>query len=165
MEVGRRARLKVEGIGQPSHFVVRAFDGDSTEGTLVDPFHGATLSLEDCQDRLDTIYDGQVLLTEDHLRPATNKEILARMLTNLKLIYVQAKTYRQALAVVERIQLVTPAAFGEHRDRAALLMQLDRLAEAINDTEIYLRLAPKAPDADEARERLHLLQRQQAMRN
>lgn len=165
MEVGRRAGLKVEGIGLPSHFIVRASGDDATGDTLVDPFHGTTLSLEDCQDRLDTIYDGQVLLTEDHLRAATNREILTRVLTNLKLIYLQAKTYRQALAAVERIQLVTPGAIGEHRDRAALLMQLDRLAEAITETEIYLRLAPGAPDADEARERLHLLQRQQAMRN
>jgi regulator of sirC expression with transglutaminase-like and TPR domain len=165
MEVGRRAGLRVEGIGLPSHFIVRASYGDAAGATLIDPFHGTTLSLEDCQDRLDTIYDGQVLLTEEHLRPAKNREILARMLTNLKLIYVQAKTYRQALAAVERIQLVTPGAIGEHRDRAALLMQLDRLAEAISETEIYLRLAPGAPDASEARERLHLLQRQQAMRN
>jgi regulator of sirC expression with transglutaminase-like and TPR domain len=165
METGRRAGLKAEGIGLPSHFIVRVFDSDSTEGTLVDPFHGATLSLEDCQDRLDTIYEGRVLLTEEHLRPATKREILARVLTNLKLIYAQAKAYRQALAALERIQLVTPGAIGEHRDRGALLMQLDRLREAITETEIYLRLAPKAPDADEARDRLHLLQRQQAMRN
>ena len=88
-----------------------------------------------------------------------------RMLTNLKLVYVQSKMYRQALAAVERIQLVAPKTTVEHRDRAALLMQLDRLAEAISETEIYLRLAPKATDANEARERLHLLQRQQAMRN
>ena len=165
MEVGSRARLRVEGIGLPSHFIVRAFSAGSTQGTLVDPFHGTTLSLEDCQDRLDTIYDGQVLLTEEHLRAATKRKILARMLTNLKLNYTQARMYRQALAAVERIQLVMPGAASEHRDRAALLMQLDRLAEAIAETETYLRLSPDATDAKEARERLHLLQRQQAMRN
>jgi regulator of sirC expression with transglutaminase-like and TPR domain len=165
MEIGSRASLQVEGIGLPSHFIVRAFAGDSTEGTLVDPFHGTTLSLEDCQDRLDTIYDGQVLLTDEHLRAATKREILARMLTNLKMIYVQARMYRQALAVVERIRLIAPGAADEHRDRASLLMQLDRLPEAIAETETYLRLAPEASDAKEARERLHLLQRQQAMRN
>lgn len=165
MEVGSRAHLQVEGIGLPSHFIVRAFDADSTEGTLVDPFHGTTLNLEDCQDRLNTIYDGQVLLTEEHLRAATKREILARLLTNLKLNYTQARMYRQALAAVERIQLVAPGAASEHRDRAALLMQLDRLAEAIAETETYLRRAPQAADAKEARERLHLLQRQLAMRN
>lgn len=165
MEVAGRAGLRVEGIGLPSHFIVRAFHDDEGEGTLVDPFHGTTLSLEDCQDRLDTIYDGQVLLTEDHLRAATKREILVRLLNNLKLNYTQARMYRQALAAVERIQLVTPGAAGEYRDRAALLMQLDRLAEAIAETETYLRRAPEAADAKEARERLHLLQRQQAMRN
>src|SRR5256714_1746996 len=153
MEVGSRAHLQVEGIGLPSHFIVRAFSADSTEGTLVDPFHGTTLNLEDCQDRIDTIYDGQVLLTEEHLRAATKREILARLLTNLKLNYTQARMYRQALAAVERIQLVTPGAASEHRDRAALLMQLDRLAEAIAETETYLRRAPQAADAKKARQR------------
>jgi regulator of sirC expression with transglutaminase-like and TPR domain len=165
MEVGRRAGLRVEGVGMPRHFIVRVRETDSAEGTLVDPFHAKTLDLKDCQDRLDAIYDGQVMLTQEHLRASTRREILARMLTNLKMIYVQAKLYRQALAVVERLQLVTPGEVGEHRDAAALLMQLDRIPEAIAETETYLRRAPRATDADEVRERLHLLQRQQAMRN
>jgi regulator of sirC expression with transglutaminase-like and TPR domain len=165
MEVGRRAHLQVEGIGLPSHFIVRAHADDAAEGTLVDPFHGTTLTLEDCQDRLDTIYDGQVRLTEEHLRASTKREILARLLTNLKLIYTQARMYRQALAAVERIQTVAPGAAREHRDRGALLMQLDRLPEAIIATETYLERAPEATDAKETRERLHLLERQLAMRN
>jgi len=165
MEVGRRAGLRVEGVGLPSHFIVRAREAGSTEETLVDPFNGTTLGIEDCQDRLDAIYSGHVLLTEEHLRASTKREILARMLTNLKQIYVQSRLYRQALASVERLRLITPGAVGEHRDRAQLLTQLDRLHEAINETEIYLRRAPAAPDATETRERLHLLQRQQAMRN
>jgi regulator of sirC expression with transglutaminase-like and TPR domain len=165
MEIGRRAGLQVEGVGMPGHFIVRVHGGSSLESTLVDPFHGKTIGLEDCQDRLDAMYGGQVKLTQEHLRASTKREILARMLTNLKMIYVQAMLYRQALAVVERIQLLTPEAVGEHRDAASLLMQLDRLPEAIAATETYLRRAPKARDAKEVRERLHLLQRQQAMKN
>ena len=106
------------------------------------------------------------MLDEDeHLRSVTTREILVRLLTNLKAIYARANLYRQALAAVERILLLTPYAADEHRDRGALLAQLDRLTEAIAETEAYLQLAPHAPEAEQAREQLKALQRQQATRN
>ncbi len=166
MEVGRRVGLSVEGVGMPGHFIVRVCESDSLASALVDPFHGKTLDLNDCQERLDEVYGGQVTLDEDeHLRSVTTREILVRLLTNLKAIYARANLYRQALAAVERILLLTPYAADEHRDRGALLAQLDRLTEAIAETEAYLQLAPHAPEAEQAREQLKALQRQQAMRN
>ncbi|MBA3765653.1 MAG: tetratricopeptide repeat protein [Acidobacteria bacterium] len=166
IEVGRRVGLNVEGVGLPGHFIVRVCGRDSIASALVDPFHGKTLDLNDCQERLDEVYGGQVTLEEDeHLRGATTREILVRLLTNLKAIYARANLYRHALASVERILLLTPYAADEHRDRGALLAQLDRLTEAIAETEAYLRLAPNAPEAEQAREQLKALQRQQATRN
>lgn len=166
METGRRAGFRVEGVGLPGHFIIRVREEeDSLQSTLVDPFHGRTLDRDDCQERLDEVYGGQVALTEAHLRGATTREILVRLLMNLKAIYARADLHRQALAAVERILLLTPHAPEERRDRGALLAQLDRLPEAIAETESYLQLAPNAPDADEAREQLKALQRRQAMRN
>ncbi len=166
MEVGRRVGLSVEGVGLPGHFIVRVRESDSQDCALVDPFHGKTLDLSDCQERLDEVYGGQVTLDEDeHLRSATTREILVRLLTNLKAIYAPANLYRHAIASVERILLLTPYAAAEHRDRGALLAQLNRLTEAIAEIEAYLQFAPHAPDADQAREQLKALQRQQATRN
>lgn len=166
MEVARRVGLSVEGVGLPGHFIVRVRERDSIASVLVDPFHGKTLELNDCQERLDEVYGGQVTLDEDeHLRGATTREILVRLLTNLKAIYARTNLYRHAIACVERILLLTPYAAAEHRDRGALLAQLDRLTEAIAETEAYLQLAPHAPEAEQAREQLNALQRQQATRN
>lgn len=165
IEVGRRAGLDVEGVGMPGHFIVRVRERGSVEATLVDPFHGRTLDPAECQQRMDEALGGQVLLTAAHLRATPKREILARLLLNLKAIYVQADLYREALACVERILILTPGAVSEHRDGGALLAQLGHLPEAIAETGMYLQLAPDAPDAAQVREQILKLQRLQAMRN
>lgn len=165
IEVGRRAGLDVEGVGLPGHFVVRVRELGERDAMLVDPFHGVMLTREDCQDRLDTVYNGRVLLSEEHLRAASAREILVRMLRNLKAIYARFALHRAALAVVDRILLLTPEDASEHRDRGALLAQLDRFAEAARETEFYLQAAPDASDAAEVREQLNSIRQQQAARN
>lgn len=165
MEVGQRAGLRVEGVALPGHFIVRASAGSSETAMLVDPFHGRVIDEDDCQQRLDTVYGGQVPLTREHLAAATTREILVRMLRNIKAIYAQAKLYRQALAVVERILLVAPEAIDEHRDRGLLLGQLKRFPEAMIDLQLYLNFAVKATDAGHVREQLKRVQTQLAMLN
>ncbi|HLL16027.1 MAG TPA: transglutaminase-like domain-containing protein [Pyrinomonadaceae bacterium] len=164
MEVGRRAGVRVEGIGLPGHFIVRA-EGADGEPTLVDPFNGRIVDADDCQERLDTIYGGQAPLTDLHLRPVATRDILARLLRNLKCIYAQAGLYRRALSVIERILLVAPNALEERRDRGALLAQLGRYAEAIVDTEAYLKGARNAPDAERVTEQLKQMRLQLARLN
>ena len=134
MEIGRRAGLHVEGVGLPGHFIVRA-GGVGEEPVLVDPFNGRIVDADDCQERLDTIYGGQAPLTDAHLRPVPTREILARLLRNLKGIYAQAGLYRRALSIIERIFLVAPDAVEERRDRGAILAQLGRYSEAITDVQ------------------------------
>jgi regulator of sirC expression with transglutaminase-like and TPR domain len=163
MEVGRRAGLKVEGIGLPGHFIVRAWAGDSA--TLVDPFEGTTTDEEECQQRLDSLYSGQLPLTAEHLRPMSVRAILARMIGNLKAVYVQSQLYRRALAAVERILLLAPHSLEERRDRGLLLAQLGRLHEAVLEIQSYLNLAPEAQDAATIREQLNKLRMRLAMLN
>ncbi|HWS87430.1 MAG TPA: tetratricopeptide repeat protein [Pyrinomonadaceae bacterium] len=165
IEVGRRAGLRVEGVGLPGHFVVRAFEGEAEEGVLVDPFNLRTTDREECQGRIDLIYDGKLELGEEHLRAVGPRTILARMLGNLKAVYVRAGLYRRALAAVERILLLTPSDLDERRDRGMLLAQLNRLHEAVADTQTYLNLSPNAPDAEAVREQLKRMQTRQSMLN
>lgn len=164
MEIGRRAGLHVEGIGLPGHFIVRARAARG-ESVLVDPFNGRIIDVEDCQERLDTIYGGQAPLTEVHLHPVSTREILARLLRNLKGIYAQAGLYRRALSIIERILLVAPDAIEERRDRGALLAQLGHYSEAIIDVQAYLKRASNPPDAERVREELKNMQAQQARLN
>jgi regulator of sirC expression with transglutaminase-like and TPR domain len=163
MEVGRRAGLKVEGVGLPGHFIVRAMVGDSA--TLVDPFEGKPTDEDECRQRLDSIYGGQLSLAEEHLRPASARAILARLLGNLKAVYVQSQLYRRALAAVERMLLLAPHSLEERRDRGLILAQLDRLHEAVLEIQSYLNLAPEAQDASTVREQLNKLRMRLAMLN
>lgn len=169
IEVGRRAGLRVEGVGLPGHFVVRAYESDDasddSEGTLVDPFNRKVTDLDECQQRIDGIYEGTIRLTAEHARAAGVRTILARILGNLKAVYVQAQLFRRALAAVERILLVTPNDLEERRDRGMLLAQLNRMNEAMSDTQTYLNLAPDATDAEAVREQLKKMQIRLAMLN
>jgi regulator of sirC expression with transglutaminase-like and TPR domain len=163
IEVGRRAGLHVEGVGLPGHFIVRAREREGWEGVLVDPFNRRMTDREECQSRLDVIYDGQLTLSDEHLQAVGARGILTRMLGNLKAVYVQSRLYRRALAAVERALLLAPADLDERRDRGMLLAQLERLAEAVAETQLYLNLSPDAPDADAVREQLKRMQARQAM--
>lgn len=165
LEVGRRAGLRVEGVGMPGHFLVRAFDETCVEGVLVDPFEARLTTPDECQRRLDVIYDGKLELSDEHLRPAGTRSILARLLGNLKAVYVQAQLFRRALAAVERILLLAPHDLEERRDRGMLLAQLNRTTEAIAEMQSYLNLAPDAPDAEVVREQLKKMRLRQALLN
>jgi len=164
MEVGRRAGVRVEGVGMPGHFIVRA-EGPNGAASLVDPFEGGTVDYEDCQARLDAVYGGQVALTEEHLRAVPTRAILARILGNLKGVYAQTGLHRRALAAVERILLVAPNSRAERRDRGLLLAELGRLPEALAEVRRYLKTSPDAHDAESVREHLKKIQSRLASLN
>lgn len=145
LEVGWRLGLPLRGVNFPGHFLV-AFEGESM-GFLVDPFDGGRIRFEDeGQALLDRVYGGGVRLREAFFQRAGRREMLARLLTNLKGIYLNARDDRRALQAVERLLLVAPEAADEVRDRGILLARAGRVGEAIDDLERYLDLAPGAPD-------------------
>jgi len=164
MEVARRAGLGAEGVGLPGHFVVRAW-AEGARPVLVDAFYGRRIGRDECQQRLDALYGGQLRLTDEHLRAVGPRAILARVLGNLKAVYTQAQLYGRALAAVERILVLSPDEPGERRDRAMLLAQLGRLGEAVAEAQAYLSLAPQAPDADAVREQLKKIRLKAALLN
>ena len=160
MEVGRRAGLDVEGVGLPGHFVVRV------EGRLVDPYHGgATLSMDDCQKRLDRIYGGRVKLDDSMLAACERKGIIARTLRNLKAIYTKAGDYARALTTVELLLRVDPEALEELKDRGLLHAALDCYALAASELEEYLGRAGNAPGTDDVRRKVAELRRSAARVN
>ena len=145
MEIANRLGLNLEGVGFPGHFIVR-YSG--TEGEiLIDPFNeGRTLSQKDCQDILDRAYNGGVKFQRYMLQLSTKKQILVRMLNNLKNIYWSSKNYLKALSIVEFILLITPDSVTEIRDRGMIYYQLECFSQALVDLEKYLKIYPEAPD-------------------
>jgi len=146
MGVGRRQGLDVVGVGFPGHFLVKVCGTE--EDIIVDPFFGTLMTLDACRERLKTVMGmGAVLDPEHHLRPATSREILMRMLMNLKHIAFRAKDFTRALAFCERIVLLAPDSPLELRDRGIAYEQLDAFGAALRDFERFLELAPNDSSA------------------
>ncbi len=164
MEVARRAGLDVEGVGLPGHFVVRVLL--PSHPLLVDPFNGGMLLTEkDCQERLDRIFNGKLKLEPKMLRPCRRKDMLERILRNLKAIYLRDQDRDRALRVVDLLVRIQPASAEDLRDRGILYAALDCYGFAARDLESYLSLAPAAKDAEELAARVALLRRQAARLN
>ncbi|MEC4815004.1 MAG: SirB1 family protein [Scytonema sp. PMC 1069.18] len=147
MEVARRIDFPMIGVGMPGHFLIRA-DVPDLE-IFIDAFHrGEVMFLQDCQELLTRIYQQSVTLQPEFLAAVNKRQFLARMLVNLKQIYINQQELEKALAAVERILLLYPGVALELRDRGLLCYELGRFSQAAKDLQIYLAQAPDAKDAD-----------------
>lgn len=150
LEVGWRLDLPLVGVNFPGHFLVR-FEGDAIR-LLIDPFDDGKIHFhDDAQALLDRVYGGMVRLQPSFLRQASRREMMVRLLTNMKSLYLNVRDDTRALAVVERLLLIHPLAPGEIRDRGTLLARLGRTAEAVEQLEAYLEFSPRATDANRIR--------------
>ncbi|MBX7222941.1 MAG: transglutaminase-like domain-containing protein [Blastocatellia bacterium] len=136
VEVAWRVGLNCEGVGLPGHFIVRHKSEDGL--FLIDPFHGGRiLTRRDCQELLTSVFHKEVELTPDLFRPVTKRQILVRMLGNLKNIYLKAENWKQVLRVIEMTLTVEPTLFGEVRDRGLIYAHLKKWSAAIDDLTFY----------------------------
>ena len=155
IEVGRRVGLPLRGVSFPGHFLVKCKVNDGL--IVLDPYcRGVSLSLHDLQQRLREVKGGEVsrAIIAGMLVSADKKEILARMLRNLKAIYVEREDDNAALSVMEWIVVLAPTDAAEVRDRGLLFARLECPRAALADFERYLELAPDAEDAHELRTRM-----------
>jgi regulator of sirC expression with transglutaminase-like and TPR domain len=169
MEVARRAGVRVEGVNFPGHFLLRcpARRGlTQTDDLIIDPFHGGALISEDaCRERFrrhngDESDDEPPLLIH-----ATKPQILARMLLNLKHLYVQMHSFPQALDVTELLHAVDPSAINELRDRGLLAYELKDFSSALRDLQAYLQLSGSATlDEDDRADHAQIWEHVKALR-
>ena len=139
------------------------------EGLVVlDPYcRGASLTVKDLQERLREVRGGEVsrAIVVGMLSSATSRQILARMLRNLKSIHLEKQDYLRALPLMHWLLLLTPDDPGEVRDRGMAYVKLECFRAAVTDLEKYLALSPEADDLDEVRGRLIELRRSAARLN
>lgn len=156
MEVGRRCGLRVDGVGFPGHFLCKVqLDGGEL---VVDPFHrGQLLGLDEIKRRLQAAVGGQVKLDARVLRAARPREILVRMLQNLRSVYAERNDMPRALSAVDRLLLLAPQNIRGLRERAQLCEQLGGPRAAARDLEKVLELEPNATDAQSLRARVRKL--------
>ena len=146
IEVGKRCGIPLVGVGLPGHFLLRHRD---EEELFVDPYHrGILLSAEECAERLKEIHQDNIAWDDSLLEPITNRDYVARLLRNLKVIYLQRQDLDRAIKMIDRLVAILPQSPEERRDRGVVNYRLGRYQEARDDLQFYLQSA--AADSDTA---------------
>lgn len=161
LELAEQAGLRAAGVAFPGHFLVKFKIGLGE--VVIDPFTGDSLSPARLDERL-AVYrqgsglpDDMELPLEFFLRAATKRQILTRMLRNLKEVHRAAHDWPRLLAVQQRLVVLQPGDPAERRDRGLVLEAIGAPSAAADDLAFYLAERGDAPDAAELRARLALL--------
>jgi regulator of sirC expression with transglutaminase-like and TPR domain len=167
LEIGRRIGLNLAGISFPGHFLVKLPVADGE--LILDPYSkGKSLSEADLRRRLGELaqdIDPAQLPLRPFLEPASKREILSRVLRNLKAIHLQNEALDKALRAMNRLLIVNPENGLEWRDRGLLYERMECWRAGLVDLESYLRLAAAAEDAAEMRTRIADLRQRAASLN
>ncbi len=145
--VGERAGLPLRGVGMPGHFLVKYAPAARDVEIFIDAFNGRTLTREECAKMLADMYGDAVEVRPSFFEPAGKRQILARILNNLKGLYMSRGDLPRALAASDRIVLADPHLTSEWRDRGLIEYQLRRDGQALQDFNRYLAVRPKPEDA------------------
>jgi len=152
IEVARRAGVRTEGVNFPGHFLVRCLQDlhtdDPNEGLIVDPFHGgAILDEAECRRLLQPHSDAA--FEPSLLARATRRQILVRMLLNLKRLYVKMHSFPQARATTDALLALQPSSLADLRDRGLLAYHMNDFSHALRDLEEYLKVARLSEQDDD----------------
>lgn len=148
VEVCRAAGLDMRGVGMPGHVIVRNAARPDEETLFVDVFReGALLTVADCERIVRSIYGSATPFRDHFLDPVTPRQMLQRLLYNLKANALRRGDEEQAERAIELLLMLAPWDVDEMRDRGRLRERLGRYAEALTDLETYLEYRPGARDA------------------
>jgi regulator of sirC expression with transglutaminase-like and TPR domain len=162
LELAEHAGLRAAGVAFPGHFLVKCRMGLGE--IVIDPFTGSPMSSTRLEELLAVYRHGSELPAdldlplEFFLRGATKRQILARMLRNLKEVHRAARDLKRQLAVHERLVVLLPDDPAERRDRGLVREALGDAHGAAEDLGFYLSRQPDASDADALRAHLRRLQ-------
>ena len=158
LELAQGLGLNVQGIGFPGHFLVQV---TLDEGRVViDPFTGQSLGRGELRERIEEFHP-QLPYTPSSdlplalcLRPASPRQILARMLRNLQDIHRTQEDWQRFVPVQDRLIALLPDAWTEYRDRGLALAELGERARARADLSLYLQEAGDTSDREAMADRL-----------
>lgn len=148
LEVAWRIGLALHGIGLPGHFIL-----GGPSGTLIDPAGGGrALTPDDCQALIRRSLGESVLFHAGLLRRAGRREILARVLRNLRSVHLARRDWPAALGVVDLLLVVEPTDPDHGRDRGLLLGRMGRFSEAIACLARYIEERPDGHDVQDVQQ-------------
>jgi len=155
MEVARRAGLDVRGVAFPGHFLMRVANPAGEAGVILDPFDGGDeVDEQGCRQLLARRLGDDAGYDEEMLSPCSSRQIISRILNNLKRTYIELRSFEHARQVSDLILAVDPAALTEVRDRGLIAYHLDDYSAALRDLEDYFRLQTWSEDSREERDQI-----------
>lgn len=164
LEVARRVEVPIVGVGMPGRFLVKY--RTPTVELILDPFNrGALLEPQDCRTLLVELFGDEFQFTDRMLERVSHRQILARMLNNLKVIYMKAQAFDKALAIVDMMLMAQPEDVEQYRDRGMLRLHLRQFAAARKDLDHYLKVAHEPADKEAIEQHIRELRRIRAMMN
>lgn len=151
MEVARRLAMPVFGIGLPRHFVIQFDDGNYS--TYIDPFNGGPpVTAEQC-----FALAGTPIADATLLRRVSQKEIVMRMLQNLRGVYLRRGDWPRAVVTLDFLLVGAPQHSALYKQRGLLHLKLKRFQSARRDLEQYLEQQPAAEDRKEIRAQIQAI--------
>ncbi|OJW26686.1 MAG: hypothetical protein BGO49_00415 [Planctomycetales bacterium 71-10] len=143
--LAERLGVDLSPVNSPAHFLLRL---DEEQTTFIDAFHcGDLLDLDACRRRIAKLTGRPGPIPDEKLAPSKPRTVVARMLRNLKAVYVGREDFDSAYVVQRRLAAVAEDPL-ERRDLGMLCLQLDRPGEAIDPLAAYLKSRPEAADAE-----------------
>jgi regulator of sirC expression with transglutaminase-like and TPR domain len=154
IELASQIGLAARGVSFPGHFLIklRMHSGQQQGEVVIDPFTGHSLSRDELDELLAPYKRNRGLQGEFDvplglfLQAASARDVIARMLRNLKEIHRGARDWRRLLQVQERLVVLLPQAWEERRDRGLVYADLGIAAAAARDLADYLEHSVDAPD-------------------
>lgn len=157
MEISRRLGVELRGVSFPGHFLLH-YSGD--RDLVIDPFLGQVLHFSEWKERLASSYGSTSLVMGESITATSSREILARLLGNLKHIYLVSGELQKALRCSNRILTIQPESAYEIRDRGFIHQTLQSFLSARRDFELFLRMMPDDCTAETVRECLAKVEEQ-----
>ena len=152
LELALGLGLNARGVAFPGHFMLKV---NLPKGQVViDPFTGQSLSREELSERLEPFRQRSGLVDDFevpiglYLQAAAPREIISRMLRNLKEIHKSQEDWVRLIAVLDRLLVLQPQAWAEYRERGLAWAEQGQPLRALSDLETYLTHAEDALDLD-----------------
>ena len=161
IEVARRIGFSLVGVGMPLHFVIKHSLGDAPEeGIFMDPFlGGALLTPQQLRQRFEAQFRDRAPFAEHYLGAVTKKQLLARVLNNLRGVYLGRQQLHRALSVLDYLLLLAPWDLETRRDRGLLALRIGEFSRALEDLQAYERFATSDPNLPVIRGHIEALRR------
>ncbi len=151
MELARRLDVEVLGIGLPGHFVVRPAEQDGEELALIDVFHeGRRLSRAEAAERVRET--AGVALVEEHLEPVGGRQILLRVLGNLRGLAERRADREAMLRYLDAQLAIDPEDVAARGARSIILFETGRHSASLAELDAILRRQPAGLDLDRIRQ-------------